>query len=626
MVRYRFILFNVFIFISFFGYNQQTDTDIKLANSYFQDGDFEKSVMYFEKLEQESSLLPKIYHYYRSALMELGRYKNVEKLCKSYLKYFPERLSIYVDLGELYKYLENDKKSESYFDKPIDLVNELSSYEVISEVGISYERNNDLSRALTLYQKANNLNKQNPFAFHTKMANVLSKQGQYQQMINLYLELLKVNESYLLMVQSGLSNHIDFETQLSEKELIRKTLLKKIQANSKNVVYVKLLIWYYLLNQDFNGAFQQVIALDRKLNKDGLEVLNLGKTALNNQSFEIALDCFDYVINNSKSDEKKYTGETLKLKTLKQKLIFNQIYNPQELLALKSSYLKTLYKLDQNATVIRNVTERKYEVLLDLAELEAYYLNDTDEAKNHLQKALNLNGISQLKKGKVNMLLADLFVLENKIWEASLLYLKVEKQFKEDPLGHQAKFNNAKVYYYAGEFDWCQAQLDVLKASTSKLIANDALALSVLITDNYNMDTSEVAMKLFAIGDMYVAQKKYSEALRIYDSIYNQFQNHSLNDDILFRKSQVFKIQQMQDKAIDALKQLEEEFPGSIILDKALLSIAKLYEEDLNDFESAKKYYRKILFDHPSSLYVIDARKRFRKLSGKTNQNINKSS
>ena len=93
--------------------------------------------------------------------------------------------------------------------------------------------------------------------------------------------------------------------------------------------------------------------------------------------------------------------------------------------------MKTLYKLDQNATVIRNVTERKYEVLLDLAELEAYYLNDTDEAKNYLQKTLNLNGISQLKKGKVNMLLADLFVLENKIWEASLLYLKLKNSLKK---------------------------------------------------------------------------------------------------------------------------------------------------------------------------------------------------
>ena len=311
MVCCRFILFNVFIFINLLGYNQQLDTDIKLANSYFQDGDFEKSVMYFEKLEQESSLLPEIYHYYKSALAELGRYKSVEKLCKSYLKYFPERLSIYVDLGELYKHFENDKKSESYFDKPLDLVNELTSYEVISELGISYERNNDLSRALTLYQKANKLNNANPFTYHTKMASVLSKQGQYQQMINLYLDLLEENENYLLMVQSGLSNQIDFQTQLAEKELIRKTLLKKIQANSKNVVYVKLLIWYYLLNQDFNGAYQQVLALDRKLNKDGLEVLNLGKTALNDQSFEIALNCFDYVINNSKSDEKKYTGETL---------------------------------------------------------------------------------------------------------------------------------------------------------------------------------------------------------------------------------------------------------------------------------------------------------------------------
>ena len=55
----------------------------------------------------------------------------------------------------------------------------------------------------------------------------------------------------------------------------------------------------------------------------------------------------------------------------------------------------------------------------------------------------------------------------------------------------------------------------------------------------------------------------------------------------------------MQDKAIDALKQLEEEFPGSIILDKALFSIAKLYEEDLNDFESAKKYYKKFYLITP---------------------------
>ena len=174
-----------------FGYNQQPSIDLTLANSYFQEGDFEKSIMYFEKLEQETSLLPEIYHYYISALMELEEYKKVEKLCRITLKFYPEKLAIYIDLGVMYEQLENNKKANSYFDKPIDLIDELTSYTTVSEVGIAYERKNDLSRALQLYQKANSLNKNNPFTYHSKMAQVLSKQGQYQEMINLYLELMQ---------------------------------------------------------------------------------------------------------------------------------------------------------------------------------------------------------------------------------------------------------------------------------------------------------------------------------------------------------------------------------------------------------------------------------------------------
>ena len=45
------------------------------------------------------------------------------------------------------------------------------------------------------------------------------------------------------------------------------------------------------------------------------------------------------------------------------------------------------------------------------------------------------------------------------------MYLQIEKQFKDDQLGHLAKFKNAQVYYFSGEYEWCQAQLKVLKAS-----------------------------------------------------------------------------------------------------------------------------------------------------------------
>ena len=121
---------------------------------------------------------------------------------------------------------------------------------------------------------------------------------------------------------------------------------------------------------------------------------------------------FDYVIENTNSPEKIYLAETLKLKALKQKLIYNQDFSTTELMELKSNYLKTLYKVDQNTVVHQNIINRKYDLLVDLAELEAYYFNNTSEAKNYLSKALILRGISESNKGKINMLMADLLVLE----------------------------------------------------------------------------------------------------------------------------------------------------------------------------------------------------------------------
>ena len=203
---------------------------------------------------------------------------------------------------------------------------------------------------------------------------------------------------------------------------------------------------------------------------------------------------------------------------------------------LKSNYLKLLNQYNSNGNQYA-INTRKFEVLKQLADLEAHHLKEYSLANKHIKEALSLSGVSESKIGELRLELADILVLQDNIWEASLLYLKLEKQFSNDPIGHEAKFRNAKIYYFTGEFDWCQAQLDVLKASTSKLIANDALELSLLITDNYNMDTTESTMQIFAKADMYKSQYQFEDALKYYDSIIDNYKNHSLNDDVLFRKA-----------------------------------------------------------------------------------------
>ena len=394
---------------------------------------------------------------------------------------------------------------------------------------------------------------------------------------------------------------------------------------SLKVIYLKLLSWFYLINNDYESAFIQIKALDRKLNKDGEELLSLGLTALNNNDFNIAIMCFDEVLESTHSMERNFKAKNLRLKAIKNKLTSGTRITTKELEELKSNFLQILSQLDQASNSF-SITKRKHELLKELADLEAYYLRDVNSAKVHLNNAMNLKGIREKSKAQLKLQLADFLVLENNIWEASLMYIQIEKQFKNDPIGHIAKFKNAQVYYFAGEFDWCQAQLEVLKASTSKLIANDALELSVLITDNYNMDTSEKAMKLFSYGDMLSNQYKFKEALTVYDSVFENFKDHSLSDDILLRKAKVLINMHQYDSAIFQLNLLEKNYPNSILIDNVLFLIATTYEDKLGDLELAKSYYRKILFNYPGSLYVVDARNRFRKLSGNTNTNILKDS
>ena len=380
-----------------------------------------------------------------------------------------------------------------------------------------------------------------------------------------------------------------------------------------------------MLNNNYKIPYTQIKALDKKLNKNGSTLLELGNTALNNQDFKVAIKCFDDVVLKSNSLEYKFEAKNKKLFALKSKILYGNQIIEEELEQLKANYLLILSQLNNSKNVYNN-SLRKYNLLLDLSDIEAFYLGDISSAKQHLNNAILIPRLKEKQKGNAKLKLANILVLEDNIWEASLMYLQIEKQFKDDQLGHLAKFKNAQVYYFSGEYDWCQAQLKVLKASTSKLIANDALELSVLISDNYNMDTSEVAMKLFSYADMLTFQQQFSKANVLYDSILKNFKNHSLNDEIIFRKAKIDLKKHNYQKAVKHFKLLVDNYPNSILLDNSLFLIASIYEEKIKDFDQAKKYFKTILFDHKGSLYAAESRKRFRKLAGNTNEKIEKDS
>lgn len=625
-MRFKYLFIVLFSIVSVSSFFSQVSTiDFQLAKKYYLDSDYEKAALYYEKIFKESEHRLKIYENYKSTFIELNKFKEAEKLIKTLIKENPNKLKFLVDLGVIYGLVDRSDKKNQVFDKAIEQIIKETSYDNAFDLGLAFEKIGNLEKALEVYLNFESKNLLNPFAFHSKIALIYNKTGKTNKMINTFFEMLDFNNKFLQNVQNGLVNSIDFQNNLKEKEILRQSIIEKIQANPKKIVYIELLAWFYMLNNDYENAYTQIKALDKKLNKNGSKLLELGNTALNNQDFKVAIKCFDDVDLKSNSLEYKFEAKNKKLFALKSKILYGNKIIQEELEELKANYLLILSQLNNSKNVYNN-SIRKYNLLLDLSEIEAFYLGDISSAKQHLNNAILIPRLKEKQKGNAKLKLANILVLEDNIWEASLMYLQIEKQFKDDQLGHLAKFKNAQVYYFSGEYDWCQAQLKVLKASTSKLIANDALELSVLISDNYNMDTSEVAMKLFSYADMLTFQQQFSKANILYDSILKNFKNHSLNDEIIFRKAKINLKQHNYQKAVEHFKLLIDNYPNSILLDNSLFLIASIYEEKIKDFDQAKKYFKTILFDHKGSLYAAESRKRFRKLAGSTNEKIEKDS
>lgn len=347
--------------------------------------------------------------------------------------------------------------------------------------------------------------------------------------------------------------------------------------------------------------------MDKRFAEDGQRLYQLGVYCRNNKKYESAIKSFRSVIDKGTNFPYYNQSRTQLLSTQKEK-ITSGTYTQTDLENLEKDYQQFFTDFGEQSNTA--------EAMREYASLLALYLNKSEQAISILNKIIsNRYGISSfLAQCKLD--LGDYYLYNAEIWEAAMLYGQVDKAYKDDPLGQMAKFKNAKLSYYAGEFEWSKAQLDILKASTSQLIANDALNLSLQISDNENVDTNFQALGLYAKADLLVYQHKYTEALQKLDSINMLFPENELADDILWMKANIELNKQNFETAISFYKIIVEKHKEGIWADDALFNIAEIYERKLQNNELAMKAYQQIIDEFSGSMYMVEARKRYRVLRG----------
>ena len=594
------LLFSVFAQLSF----AQQNIDRELADQYYSDGEFDKALMYYEKLYNKTE---DDFYFNRvvKCLIETEETDRAEKMMKKAVRKGRGGSDLRMELGKLYRNMGKDRKAEKTFDEVLDGLS--ANRNEIVQIARDFSRMGEYEYALKTYEEGKK-HIRGFYAFNYEIAEVYGQMGRHEEMIDMYLELIEVNKGYERNVRNVLNRNIDFEEDHQLVDILRNRLLKKVQNHPDNQVFSEMLIWLYLQQNDFLGAYTQVRALDRRNKEDGNRLMDLASMARSNKEYEVAEKCYAEVAK--KGSRNKYYRRAVRneLSVRKEKLDNNYEVDKTQYTELKKDYLKILDEWGESDISAQTARE--------LAEIEAYKLNEINTAITRLEDALNYRGIRESTVAEIKIDLGDYLLINGQVWDASLYYMQAERAFKYDELGDKAKFKAAKVYYYTGNFNYAEAQLDVLKGSTSKLIANDAMYLSSLISNNTIIDTTYKPMELFAKADLLLTQTKYDSALMVLDSIQNQWPFHSLADDIEYLRYQIYYGREDFEKAGNALEVIVKNHPDGLLGDEAVYKLGLLNEEVFNDESRAKELYEKIMMEYPGSLFVVDARKRYRRLRG----------
>ena len=370
-----------------------------------------------------------------------------------------------------------------------------------------------------------------------------------------------------------------------------------------------MLVWYFMQRKEFSQAFIQVKAIDKRIHSSGKQILNLAETAKSNKDFETALDAYIYVIDKGRNRPYYIEANVGKLNISYLKIINGEVVLQEAVNELEKDYMQTLESLGIGFNTIQSV--------IDLAHLKTFYLNKPKEAENLLNSALALRGLDKRLAARCEIELGDVLVYENNLDLAALTYAKAELENKGNLLGDSAKFKKAKLAYYAQNFRWAKAQFDALKESTSKPVANDALFYSLLIDDNTEGDSLQQAMKLYSKADLYVFRNKKDSALIVIDSLLRNFPGHQITDEAWFFKAKIYESKKKYTEAEKWYKKIITEYAYDILADHAMFNLALMYEEQLNDKEQAAEFYKRLMLEHPDSIFVTQARRRFRKIREK---------
>nr|WP_042296097.1 tetratricopeptide repeat protein [Nonlabens ulvanivorans] len=592
-MRHLLILF--ILLYSSFGFAQNP----RLAENYMDQGEYGKALKIYNKIYEENKRNINNLYKVIDIHQQLEQYQQVDSLINDAEKFMRNNKSLTIERGYNLTLQGKDSLAGPYYNEAIAIIDSLPNYTY--QIANRFERRNLLDEAIIAYEKGMIAN---PNAnFKIQLANLYGQQGNLEKMFDQYIDLIESNVSYRGRAQAIFFRYITDDPDNEGNRLLRKSLLLRLREK-QNPIYNQLLSWLFIQQKDFKKAFLQEKAIYVRTKESTVELQELAVTAIEEKDLDAAKEILEYLVLESQVSSTRYIAESLLAKIKADNAIAS------DYVTVKSNYEQLLTKYGRDG--------QTFMLQLDYADFLTFKASEPEIAVTILTELENKR-LSKFQKAEVKMLLADILVLQEQFNRALILYSQVQTDLPNDELAQEAQYRVARTSYYQGDFPWSLTQLKVLRSATSKLIANDAMELSLTISDHSLEDTTFVALKAFAKADLKQYQNKRLEAISLYDQLLQNHKGDPIEDEALLNQASLYEIEGNLEAAKNNYQTIIDNFADGILADDAFYKLALLYEEKFDNPNKAQALYERIIYDYADSIHFVDARRRYRRLRGDEN-------